>query len=332
MHLLDVRTSEEFEKGSIPGARSFPLFDDLERAEIGTIYKQAGQGAAVVKGLEFFEPKLQQFLLSLSSIKSRQLVVYYARGGMRSASVVRLLRKNGFRVFQMQGGYKYYRQFVLRKLEKPSPPLIVLHGKTGVGKTLLLQNLPDHLDLEGLAQHRSSLFGAIHKTPRTQKDFEALLVQKLSELPKNRLLFVEGESRKIGQVFIPQTFANAMKRGKLVLLSAALETRISRIVEEYNICDEQSFQQIDSILQSLKVALGKVKVERLRSWLKQSEIENIVHMLLVDYYDPRYQHAMKGYDYTLELSAEDLNQAAVELIIFRNQIIESHFQGPVSKG
>jgi tRNA 2-selenouridine synthase len=330
MLLLDVRTAEEFAKGSIPGALCFPLFDDLERAEIGTIYKQIGRDAAVVKGLDFFEPRLQQFLLSLSAIKSQQLVVYCARGGMRSASVVRLLQANGFRVSQMQGGYKYYRQFVLRQLENSAPPLIVLHGKTGVGKTLLLQKLPDHVDLEGLAQHRSSLFGAIHKTPRTQKDFEALLMQKLSELPADHFLFVEGESRKVGQVFIPQTFANAMKSGKLVLLSATLETRISRIVEEYNICDAKSIQQIDSILQSLKVALGKVKVEQLRLWLKQGEIENIVQMLLVDYYDPRYQHAMSSYDFAMELSAEDLNQTAAELITFRNQMIESHCLKSVS--
>jgi len=330
MLLLDVRTAEEFAKGSIPGARSFPLFDDLERAEIGTIYKQVGRDAAVVKGLEFFEPRLQQFLLSLSAIKSQQLVVYCARGGMRSASVVRLLEENGFRVSQMQGGYKYYRQFILQQLENPTPPLIVLHGQTGVGKTLILQKLPDHLDLEGLAQHRSSLFGAINKTPRTQKDFEALLVKKLSQLPEDLFLFVEGESRKVGQVFIPQSFANAMKSGILVLLKASLETRISRIVEEYNICDEQSIQQIDSILQSLKVALGKVKVEQLRLWLKQGEIENMVHMLLVDYYDPRYQHAMSGYDFELELSAEDLKQAAGELITFRNQMIVNHCQQSVS--
>ncbi len=330
MLLLDVRTAEEFAKGSIPGARSFPLFDDLERAEIGTIYKQVGRDAAVVKGLEFFEPRLQQFLLSLSAIKPQQLVVYCARGGMRSASVVRLLEENGFRVSQMQGGYKYYRQFILQQLENPTPPLIVLHGQTGVGKTLILQKLPDHLDLEGLAQHRSSLFGAINKTPRTQKDFEALLVKKLSQLPEDLFLFVEGESRKVGQVFIPQSIANAMKSGILVLLKASLETRISRIVEEYNICDEQSIQQIDSILQSLKVALGKVKVEQLRLWLKQGEIENMVHMLLVDYYDPRYQHAMSGYDFELELSAEDLKQAAGELITFRNQMIVNHCQQSVS--
>ena len=153
----------------------------------------------------------------------------------------------------------------------------------------------------------------------------------MSQLPEDRFLFVEGESRKVGQVFIPQSFANAMKSGILVLLKASLETRISRIVEEYNICDEQSIQQIDSIFAVTESgALEKLKSNNLRLWLKQGEIENIVHMLLVDYYDPRYQHAMSGYDFELELSAEDLKQAAGELITFRNQVIVNHCQQSVS--
>ena len=322
--LLDVRTAEEFAEGSVPDALSRPLFDNMERAEIGTIYKQIGRDDAVEKGLEFFEPRIQQFLSSISDIKSQQIVVFCARGGMRSSSVVRLLQYHGFRVAQMQGGYKKYRQFVLQKLYNPMPPLIVLHGQTGVGKTLLLKKLPDHLDLEDLAQHRSSLFGAINKTPRTQKNFEAQLVQKLRTLPEAHPLFVEGESRKVGQVFIPQTLADAMKGGMLVLLNASMKTRISRIVEEYQVCGEQSFQQVDSILQFLRVALGKVKVEQLRLWLKQEEIEKIVHMLLVEYYDPRYKHAMSAYEYVLELSAEDLNQAADEMISFRKEVISSY--------
>jgi tRNA 2-selenouridine synthase len=135
---------------------------------------------------------------------------------------------------------------------------------------------------------------------------------------------VEGESRKVGQVFLPYSLANAMKSGMLVLLSASMNTRISRIVEEYQICDEQSIRQVDSILISLRVSLGKLKVDQLRLWLKKEEIEKIVHMLLVDYYDPLYMHSMSSYQYVLELSAEDLNFAAVELIHFRNEVIKSH--------
>ena len=319
--LIDVRTAQEYEKGSIPDAFNYPLFDNLERAEIGVIYRKIGKNAAVVKGLEFFEPRIQQFLSSLTDLKSKRLVVFCARGGMRSASVVRLLQYQGFQAAQLQGGYKSYRGYVLRQLRKPVPPLIVLHGSTGVGKTLLLKKLPDHLDLEEFAGHRSSLFGAINKMPQTQKNFEALLAKKILELPNTRPVFIEGESRKVGKVFIPQSLAEAMKYGTLVLLQASFDTRIRRIVEEYKICDEQTFLQTDSILQSMQKVLGKKKAEQLRQWLRKGEFENIVHVLLEEYYDPRYQHAMRMNEYALKLSAEDLNSAAEKLVQFRNGIV-----------
>ena len=319
--LIDVRTAQEYEKGSIPDAFNYPLFDNLERAEIGVIYRKIGKNAAVVKGLEFFEPRIQQFLSSLTDLKSKRLVVFCARGGMRSASVVRLLQYQGFQAAQLQGGYKSYRSYVLRQLRKPVPPLIVLHGRTGVGKTLLLKKLPDHLDLEEFAGHRSSLFGAINKIPQTQKNFEALLAKKIIELPNTRPVFIEGESRKVGKVFIPQSLAEAMKYGTLVLLQASFDTRIRRIVEEYKICDEQTFLQTDSILQSMQKVLGKKKAEQLRQWLRKGEFENIVHVLLEEYYDPRYQHAMRMNEYALKLSAEDLNSAAEKLVRFRNGIV-----------
>jgi len=240
---------------------------------------------------------------------------------MRSASVVRLLQCQGFQASQLQGGYKSYRSYVLKQLRKPVPPLIVLHGRTGVGKTLLLKKLPDHLDLEEFAGHRSSLFGAINKMPQTQKNFEALLAKKILELPNTRPVFIEGESRKVGKVFIPQSLAEAMKYGTLVLLQASFDTRIRRIVEEYKICDEQTFLQTDSILQSMQKVLGKKKAEQLRQWLRKGEFENIVHVLLEEYYDPRYQHAMRMNEYALKLSAEDLNSAAEKLVRFRNGIV-----------
>ena len=319
--LIDVRTAQEYEKGSIPDAFNYPLFDNLERAEIGVIYRKIGKNAAVVKGMEFFEPRIQQFLSSLTDLKSKRLVVFCARGGMRSASVVRLLQYQGFLAAQLQGGYKSYRSYVLKQLGNPVPPLIVLHGRTGVGKTLLLKKLPDHLDLEEFAGHRSSLFGAINKTPQTQKNFEALLAKKILKLPNTIPVFIEGESRKVGKVFIPQALADAMKYGTLVLLHASLDTRIRRIVEEYKICNEQTFLQTDSILQSMQKVLGKKKVEQLRQWLRKGDFENIVHVLLEEYYDPRYQHAMRMNEYALKLSAEDLNIAAEKLVRFRSGIV-----------
>ena len=106
--LIDVRTAQEYEKGSIPDAFNYPLFDNLERAEIGMIYRKIGKNDAVVKGLEFFKPRIQQFLWSLTDLKSNRLVVFCARGGMRSASVVRLLKHQGLQAAQLHGGYKNY--------------------------------------------------------------------------------------------------------------------------------------------------------------------------------------------------------------------------------
>ena len=156
--------------------------------------------------------------------------------------------------------------------------------------------------------------------PQTQKNFEALLAKKIIELPNTRPVFIEGESRKVGKVFIPQPLAEAMKYGNLVLLQASLDTRIRRIVEEYKICDEQTFLQTDSILQSMQKVLGNKKAEQLRKWLRKGDFENLVHVLLEEYYDPRYQHAMRMNEYALKLSAEDLNIAAEKLVQFRNGI------------
>ena len=317
--LIDVRTFEEFEKGFIPSALNFPIFDNLERSEIGLIFKNLGQKLAISKGLEFFEPKLKSFLFSISKLSSKELVVYCSRGGMRSEAVTRLLKERGFLVSQLEGGYKAYRNYVLKELQKKVPPLIVLHGQTGVGKTLVLKKLPNHLDLEELAQHRSSLFGAINKIPRSQKNFEAQLLFSLNKIDYSRHLFIEGESSKVGQVFIPPMLANSMKKGIFVLLYASIETRIKRIVEEYQIIDYKSIQQIDSILISMRFALGNDRVRKMRIWLKNGEIESIVRMLLLEYYDPLYLNSMKKYKFTLTLSSEDLELTKRELIRFNNE-------------
>ena len=320
--IIDVRTNEEFNKGRIPTALNYPIFDNLERTEIGKIYKNLGKYKALDKGLDFFLPKLNQFLLSISSLKSEHLVVYCARGGLRSRAIVRFLDENGFSVSQMKRGYKGFRKFVLQQLKNSIPPLIVLHGKTGVGKTMILKKLPNYLDLEGLAEHRSSLFGAINKSPNNQKDFEALLVQRYRELSHNVPVFIEGESRKVGKVFIPNDLANSMKRGVFVLMKASIKTRINRIVKEYQICDEETILKIDEILGTLIKSMGRSKIEKMKWWLKRGDIENLVHMLLVDYYDPLYQNSMRKYKFATMISTENLDQAVNDLMDFRKELIQ----------
>ena len=314
--LIDVRTAEEYQQGAIPSSLNHPLFDNLERSTIGTLYRQVGKDAAIRRGTSLFAPQLSNFLSSLRPLKSKLLTIYCARGGMRSKSVTRLLESEGFRVQQLEGGYKSYRRHVLEFLKDYRPSLTVLHGRTGVGKTLLIRSLPYSLDLEDLAQHRSSIFGAVHLQPRTQKNFEALFHSQTYERPKKQRIFVEGESRKVGRVFIPDAFADAMKKGKKVLLKASMETRVHRILDEYHPKDQKTLEEIEKILPTLEVSLGKSIVELLRNCLFQENFEEFIQILLEKYYDPRYEHGMKDYDYDLELYAEDFEQTQKDLLCF----------------
>ena len=255
--LIDVRTSEEHFQGAIPGSRNHPLFDGLERSLIGQLYRQVGREAAVERGTSIVAPQLEKFLNTLRPFQSRLLTVYCARGGMRSKSVTRFLSSEGFRVQQLEGGYKAYRRHVLDFLKDFRPPLIVLHGRTGVGKTLLIRSLPGSIDLENLAQHRSSIFGAVHLQPRNQKNFEGLFYSKTSSKPRKEFIFVEGESRKVGKVFIPEAFADAMKKGKKILLKASMETGSSGYWRNIIPETKKPFSKSKQFFQPLKNLLGK---------------------------------------------------------------------------
>jgi tRNA 2-selenouridine synthase len=319
--VVDVRTPAEFTKGAVAGAVNIPLFDNAERAEIGTLYKQIGKQEAVQAGLKFVGGRLAGFIEAFEPYREAPLLVYCARGGMRSQSVVSLLASLGYEAAQLPGGYKAYRNYLLDALEREIPPRpIVIHGRTGVGKTLLLQRLTNALDLEELAQHRSSLFGAVNLQPRTQQQFETLLLQTLRGLDFARPVWIEGESRKVGSVTLPDSLRRAMQGGTCVLVTASLPTRVRRIIEEYGGEDPDTLAQLEEALRSLTRLMGKQPVARLVDCLRAGDLATVVETLLVDYYDPRYLHAMRDYRYALELSSEDLDAAAAELLAFAAEL------------
>ena len=317
--LIDVRAPDEFIGGYIPGAFNYPLFKQAERSLIGILYRQEGPDSALKRGKILISPRLEGFLEDLKPLRSHLLTIYCARGGMRSGALTRFLCREGFLARQLKGGYKAYRNYVLEHLNDFKADLIVLHGKTGVGKTQLIRCLPLSIDLEDLAQHRSSVFGAINRKPCTQKNFEGLLHEAIRKLPRDQSLFIEGESRKVGPVFIPETLACGMKKGRKILLRASLETRVSRILQEYVVNDHETLREVHSILETLKQQLGKKLVNHLNCCLKKGKFEEFTKILLEKYYDPKYQHGMRNYQFDLELSAEDLDQAKENLSEFRIQ-------------
>ncbi|MBW2683749.1 MAG: hypothetical protein JRC69_09355, partial [Deltaproteobacteria bacterium] len=214
------------------------------------------------------------------------------------------------------------RHDVLDCLNRFRPGLIVIHGLTGTGKTRILQELDNIIDLEDLAQHRSSLFGAIDRSPRNQREFESHLFQTIQSRG-DEPCFIEGESRKIGRVFIPKPLALAMKEGTYVKVDCSIETRIKRIIDDYPVADENTLVELERILNSLRRKMGHREIDRLCGLLKERNLTELVRTLLLDYYDKRYGNCMKGYKYAFELSSEDISAAAVQLTDFRISSVNS---------
>lgn len=320
--IIDVRSVGEFLSGTIPGATNIPLFDEDERGAIGTIYRHGGQVQAIDQGFEFVRKKLPEMLASFNCFQGEPLAICCARGGMRSLSVVNLLTQAGFNACQLEGGYKEYRRNVLLLLANFQPRLIVIHGLTGTGKTRILQRLEHAIDLEDLAGHRSSLFGGLDRNPSNQRTFESRLAERIAALGEEPY-FIEGESRKIGRVFMPKPLAMAMKRAVLVNIHCRLETRIARIIEDYPVADEEMLRQVETILRTLKQKMGAGMVEKMCSLLHEGNLRELVSILLVDYYDKRYGKSMSEYRFDLEISAEDMDDAAARLEEFRRLLNRS---------
>lgn len=228
---IDVRSPKEYAHGHIPQAHSIPLFSDEERAIVGTIYKQQGKKAAIEKGLSLI--RLPFFIEKLKAIQSpEKIYIYCARGGMRSSSMGWLFSLLGYEVYLLEGGYKSYRQTVLKTFEREYP-LLIVSGKTGVGKTAMLYELEkknqNMIDLEKMALHRGSVFGFTHQAQPTQMQFEndlAHLLQSLDDKP----IWVEDESKNIGSIRIPEAFYQQMKKAHTFSLQSSLERRIGRII------------------------------------------------------------------------------------------------------
>ncbi len=318
---VDTRSPSEFAVDHIPGAVNIPIFDDNQRKEIGILYKASKQKAFDL-GLKYYSEKLPSLVKELRNLpRYKPVVIYCWRGGMRSKAITQAAELLGYTAFQLKGGYKAYRSFLRNALYgyKPRFRFIVLWGLTGTGKTRLIKKQSSFIDLEGLAQHRGSLFGAVGLKPRSQKFFESLLYFELEKLKKSNFVFIEGESRKIGEVILPQAVYKCIREGLNIKISCPLEKRVENTINEY--VNENNIERIKSIILVLKQKLGKKRVNDILWYIEKGEFEKAAGILLEEYYDPLYQHTIekKNYDYCIEYM--DIEECVKKLIDFRQSLI-----------
>ncbi len=297
--IIDARTPSEYAEDHVPGAISAPVLDDAERAEVGTLYKQASPfeakkvgGALVARNVASHVEKLWKH-----REKSWKPLVYCWRGGKRSGAMAHILREIGWDAQTLPGGYKAYRRWVVQQLEtKPSAlDFVVIHGPTGSGKSRLLGALKDAgarvLDLEQLAAHRGSVLGGLPDRPQpSQKMFESLLLKEISALSAGKPVYVEGESRKIGQLQVPEALIARMRASPCVRLETDTGTRVTLLLEEYRFFLENRdslFAQLDC----LHALHGRERIAEWKALAERGAWREFVARLLAEHYDPAYRRS-----------------------------------------
>jgi tRNA 2-selenouridine synthase len=292
--LLDVRSPGEFAQGHVPGAISFPLFSDEERAQVGTKYKQVGKEAAFELGLGIVGPKMEGFVRDARRLApDRRLAVHCWRGGQRSGSMAWLLRAAGHDVVTLVGGYKNYRSEVLSFFEQQAFQYRVVGGSTGSGKTKVLHALhsigQQVLDLEGVANHKGSAFGWIGEAPQpTSEQFENECHAILCRFDIERPVWLENESRSIGKVFIPQGLWDRMRIAPLDNIQVPDEDRIKNLLEDYVGTDKTD---LVASFQKIARKLGGLQLTNALDALDQDDYEAAARIALT-YYDKTYQHCL----------------------------------------
>ncbi len=335
--LVDVRSPLEFSEAHIPGAVSIPIFTNEERKEVGTLYKQNGAEQAKWRAMEIVSPKLPSILGRIKKLveNDKDPVLYCARGGMRSGSIATFVEFSGLPSNRLEGGYRAYRQYILEMIPKLIPQqAIVLHGTTGTGKTEILMKLKDSnypvVDLEGGAGHRGSLFGTVgyRHEGHSQKMFDSLLFENLMDIQGSPYYIIEAESKRIGRVSQPDELYESKLNGLNIYLTASVETRVARIMKEYvepNIGYEWFHEEVMGKISLMEKRFKKQEVyQELIEQTKNRCYQEVIRLLLVYYYDPRY--GFKRGEYKREFITIDANDLEKAIREIREYIVKLPFQ------
>lgn len=307
--LIDLRSPAEFARGAVPGAINLPLLLDHERAAVGTCYKHKGQAAAIALGEELIAgPVKGERLMSwLAAIDARpDSLLYCWRGGLRSERVQQWLTDAGRPIPRIAGGYKALRTACLNILDTLEHSVLVLGGRTGSGKTELLQEFAVAVDLEKLANHRGSAFGATASPQPTPISFENALAVELLQRSSMPLLLIEDEGRMIGRLSLPEALHAAMRQAPVVVLERSRIERAARIVDEYvrrplasgidptELRDRhlRATVRISRRLGGVRHATIAAEIEAAFATTDPSAHNGWVDHLLEWYYDPMYDHQL----------------------------------------
>jgi len=293
--IIDVRSPQEFAEDHLPGAINLPVLDDQERAQVGTIYKQSSPFDARKIGAALVAANAARHIAGALADRGGgwKALIYCWRGGQRSGSFATILGQIGWRVDRIEGGYKAWRKLVVDRVQNGpvAAPVVVLDGNTGSAKTAILQRLAARgaqcIDLEGMARHRGSLFGAMPGGQPSQKLFEGRLAAQLEGLDAARPVIVEADSSRIGDITIPKALWQAICAAPRIRLQVPVDARAAYSAHDYAdlVADPDRLAEILASLAPLHPA------ERILAWQKMASSgawQALAEGLMRDHYDPRY--------------------------------------------
>ena len=297
--VIDARTPSEYAADHIPGAVSAPVLDDAQRAEVGTLYKQVSSFEAKKLGAALIAKNVARHIDTLFKGHARawKPLIYCWRGGKRSGAMAHILREVGWDAKTLEGGYRAYRRWVVDELAtRPSQlEFIVVHGPTGSGKSRFLAALAragaQVLDLEALAAHRGSVLGSLPDEPQpSQKWFESQLLAALERFERSRPVYVEGESKKIGQIQVPEAVMERMRASRCITLDTDTATRVTLLLDEYRHFLEDR-DALDAQLDCLVALHGRERISEWKALAAAGQWREFVERLLVQHYDPAYRRS-----------------------------------------
>ena len=322
--VIDVRTPSEYAEDHIIGSVNYPVLYNEQRSLIGKTYKQVNPFKAKIIGSSIIAKNIAIHIEKNFQNKSGSWkpLIYCWRGGQRSRALALILQEIGWQPYQLYGGYKKYRQDVMDLLNNLSPKLKLwsIGGKTGTAKTKILSTLEklggQVLDLEQLANHKGSLLGKINNSPQpSQKLFESLILNKIQSFKLNKIIFIESESSKIGNLHIPKELWKNMFNTKQILIEAPIQSRVNFLIRDYNylINNDVIFE---NLIKGLEKRMHKEIIDEWKKNIKSKNWKSLAHNLLNNHYDPAYTRSNKSKNNKIKkvFKINDVNQKSIKYV------------------